>query len=275
MICVLLVSFQTIYYIKCLNIQQIQILTYKFFFSFRHMDGNHKLIKWRFVIHGCIDGYSRTIVFLKCSTNNRASTVLENFENAISQFRMPLRIRTDHGTENIQVARAMLDAHGVASKPVITGKSVHNQRIERLWVDVGVNVNSSFRNIFHHLEEEFLFDPLNELHLFALHYIFLPRINRMLDNFVSSWNNHPIRTCQNKSPMQIWTEGFISNSTNDNTLLTSTDINTYGIDWNGPVPGLQTDNHVEVPEVDFDLSEDAINYIENHFDPLENDSNWC
>ena len=28
-----------------------------------HIDGNHKLIKWRFVIHGGIDGYSRVIVF--------------------------------------------------------------------------------------------------------------------------------------------------------------------------------------------------------------------
>ena len=25
-----------------------------------HVDGNHKLIRWRLVIHGAIDGYSRT-----------------------------------------------------------------------------------------------------------------------------------------------------------------------------------------------------------------------
>ena len=28
-----------------------------------HVDGNHKLIRWRLVIHGAIDGYSRTVVF--------------------------------------------------------------------------------------------------------------------------------------------------------------------------------------------------------------------
>ena len=38
-----------------------------------HVDGNHKLIRWRFVVHGGIDGYSRTVTFLKCSTNNLAS----------------------------------------------------------------------------------------------------------------------------------------------------------------------------------------------------------
>ncbi|KAK3702165.1 hypothetical protein QZH41_015071, partial [Actinostola sp. cb2023] len=42
-----------------------------------HIDGHHKLILWRIVVHGGIDGYSRVIVFLKTSTNNMASTVLQ------------------------------------------------------------------------------------------------------------------------------------------------------------------------------------------------------
>ena len=36
--------------------------------SLWHIDGNHKLIRWKVVIHGGIDGHSRTIVFLKCAT---------------------------------------------------------------------------------------------------------------------------------------------------------------------------------------------------------------
>jgi len=35
-----------------------------------HIDGHHKLIRWRFVIHGAIDGFSRTIVYLRCTDNN-------------------------------------------------------------------------------------------------------------------------------------------------------------------------------------------------------------
>lgn len=42
-----------------------------------------------------------------------------------------MKIRTDHGTGNIEVERYMLEKHGVEGNPVITGKSVHNQRIER------------------------------------------------------------------------------------------------------------------------------------------------
>ena len=32
--------------------------------SLWHIDGHHSLIRWRMVIHGCIDGYSRLIIYL-------------------------------------------------------------------------------------------------------------------------------------------------------------------------------------------------------------------
>ena len=62
-----------------------------------HIDGNHKLIRWRFVVHGGIDGYSRTIVFLECANNNRASTV-------IFQLLKVLSIHTDFQTESVQTS---------------------------------------------------------------------------------------------------------------------------------------------------------------------------
>ena len=54
-----------------------------------HRDGHHKLIRWRFVTHGGIDGYSRTIVYLRCSGNNRAVTVLRSFMDAIADYGIP------------------------------------------------------------------------------------------------------------------------------------------------------------------------------------------
>ena len=59
-----------------------------------HIDGNHKLIRWRFVVHGGIDGYSRTVVFLRCSTNNQASTVLVSFMEATEIHGLPYRVRS-------------------------------------------------------------------------------------------------------------------------------------------------------------------------------------
>ena len=41
-----------------------------------HLDGYHKLIRWRFITHGGIDGYSRTIAYLSCSVHLQFSKVL-------------------------------------------------------------------------------------------------------------------------------------------------------------------------------------------------------
>lgn len=40
-----------------------------------HVDSHHKLIRWRLVIHGGVDGYSRKIVYLSCAANNKAETL--------------------------------------------------------------------------------------------------------------------------------------------------------------------------------------------------------
>jgi len=50
--------------------------------SLWHIDGCHKLIRWRIVVHGGIDGYSRIPVYLHASDNNQASTVLRLFLEA-------------------------------------------------------------------------------------------------------------------------------------------------------------------------------------------------
>lgn len=100
-----------------------------------HIDGNHKLIKYKLVIHGAVDGYSRVITFLNCSANNRADTVYHLFENAVSVYGLPKKVRTDAGEENVDIWRHMIEQHRNSSC-VIVGSSVHNERIERLWRDV-------------------------------------------------------------------------------------------------------------------------------------------
>lgn len=58
----------------------------------------------------------------------------------------------------------------------VTGTSVHNHRKERLWVDLYRSVAFLFYRLFHFLEQHSLLNPLNELHLFALHYVHMPKV---------------------------------------------------------------------------------------------------
>ncbi|XP_063432010.1 uncharacterized protein LOC134714582 [Mytilus trossulus] len=144
-----------------------------------HIDSNHKLVRWRFIILGGVDGFSRLIMFLHCCDNNTSATVLNSFLSGVANFGIPLRVRSDKGLENVSVADFMLTKHGDGS--MITGPSTHNQRIERLWRDVYEGVLSYFYNLFYHLEDQGILDPLNELHLVGLHYINMDEINRRLD----------------------------------------------------------------------------------------------
>ena len=72
-----------------------------------HMDTNHKLIAWRFVIHGCIDGNSRTVSHLNCATNlnNLAVTALQYFQEGVRKYGLPSRVRGDCGVENVDVLK--------------------------------------------------------------------------------------------------------------------------------------------------------------------------
>ena len=116
------------------------------------------------------------MVIQERADNNRASTVLSAFMDAVYIHGLPECIRTDLGRENIEVWRLMVEEHN-STAAVITGSSTHNERIECLWRDVYRCVAVLFYDTFYSLEQEGKLDPLNEIDLFCLHYIYLPRIN--------------------------------------------------------------------------------------------------
>ena len=148
-----------------------------------HADGNHKLIRYRIVVHAAIDGFSRLVTFINCAANNTAETVLEHFIRATSEYGLPSRIRTDRGGENVGVWRYMNYMRGEGRGSYIAGSSVHNARIEMLWRDVRTNVLSTYAIIFHTLENEGVLDVDNEVDLFCLHHVYLPRIQEIPSEF--------------------------------------------------------------------------------------------
>ena len=109
--------------------------------------------RWKLVIHGGIDGYVFTGTCLL--SNNKASPILSAFLTAVAEHGLPSRVRCDKGGENTSVSEHMLlrPAEGPNRGSVIVGRSVHNQRIERLWWDVYEGVLMLYYDLFYYLED--------------------------------------------------------------------------------------------------------------------------
>ncbi|KAK3084140.1 hypothetical protein FSP39_008884 [Pinctada imbricata] len=202
-----------------------------------HIDTNHKLIRWRFVIIGGIDGFSRRIMFLKCSDNNKASTVLQHFLNGVERYGCPNRVRSDKGLENVGVADFMLASKGRGG--MITGRSTHNQRIERLWRDVFEGVLNYFYNLFYYMEDLGVLDCLNPNHLLALQYIYIESINMKLSIWTRAWDGHRMRTTRS-SPLALWISGQLQNPVGIE--LDNHQLEQYGVE------GVITTDHPEVED---------------------------
>lgn len=167
-----------------------------------HCDGHHKLIQFGLVTLGCIDGFTRRITYLKCVTDNKKETTLTLFKQAVDRCGLPSRVRGDRGVENRAICAFMIEKRGMNRGSYIPGPSRFNTRIERLWRDVMTDVIRPYKAFLHNMENVGLVAD-NNVHRFCIQYALLPRINDELALFETMWNNHPIRTENNKSPMQL------------------------------------------------------------------------
>lgn len=129
-------------------------------------------------------------------------------------YGLPSRVRIDEGVENLAVAAAMNTRRGGGRGSVLVGRSVHNQRIERLWVDVGVKCVDEYRGLFVLLEEQGQLDIEVPADLFALHVAFRGQIQQALDKFTEYYNNHGLTSVGGRSgntPTQLCVRGVLQN----------------------------------------------------------------
>lgn len=129
-----------------------------------HLDSYDKLKPYGIAINGCIDGFSRYIIWLKvASTNNNPKVIGGHYFEAVNQLRgCPKTIRADYGTENGHVERFQIflvnQNADITKPPFISGRSTANQRIESWWRILRTHNAQFWMNLFQRLRDENLFN---------------------------------------------------------------------------------------------------------------------
>lgn len=129
-----------------------------------HIDAYDKLKPYGVGISGCIDGFSRKIIWLEANaTTNDPQYIGGFFLNAVKKYGgCPRIVRTDLGTENGHVLnfQRFLRIHGdqlSGKKSCITGKSTANQRVESWWGQLRKQCSEFWMALFRCLKDDGFF----------------------------------------------------------------------------------------------------------------------
>lgn len=169
-----------------------------------------------FVIHGCVDGYSRKVVFLGVSTNNKANSVFSMCIICCRNMGFSIVL----GIENIDLALFIFSypSRGPGRRSYNAGKNCHNQRIERFRRNRFHGCTFIFYYVFWYLEETAYLGISNYIHLFPF----------IMFSYQKGYDNHSLRSESNMTPIQLWVSG-VTNTFTPNYLVQS-NVSAYGIE---------------------------------------------
>ncbi|KAJ7098425.1 hypothetical protein C8R44DRAFT_642769, partial [Mycena epipterygia] len=142
----------------------------------------------------------------------------------------------------------------------IWGRSVHNIRIERLWVDFTRGIGKKWVHFFYELETSYGLCANNLAHLWLLHHLFLSALNADCQEWAEAWNSHKITIDREgkRSPRDMFTFGLLEQGPCGIAHLIQAqeeavvDFPQFGIDWAAQaIPAIAAD-HIENNGNDWD-----------------------
>ena len=167
-----------------------------------HADGNYKLKPYGFAIHGCVDGFSRKLLWLEVTRSINNPVVPANyFLGTVSKENLlPVVLSTDCGNENCLMAGIRCKLANNAEGHTYVS-SISNQRIENFWSHFKRTYLSWATIFFKDLVRSFKDLVASSLILGiivqreCLRFVFSPLIQCELDRLIKEWNAHKITKC--------------------------------------------------------------------------------
>ena len=160
-----------------------------------HCDGYDKLKPYGFPIHGCIDGWSRKIIWLYTTrSNNRPQNIGAYYLEAVDEIGgCPVQLVTDLGTENGLMAgmqcffRNDIESHRYVPSP-------RNQRIEGWWSFFRRSHSTWWMNFFKDRCDSGEINLADEMAKECLWFCFASLLQQQLNLVKEHWNTHYIRS---------------------------------------------------------------------------------
>ena len=159
-----------------------------------HADGYDKLKPYGLAIHGCVDGYSRRVMWLRVGyTNNDPAVIGYYYTQCLSAIgKCPQVLRTDCGTENGAMAAVQVLLHRNNASHRY-GTSVANQRIECFWSQLRRTRVGFLIGNFKALVDNNELDLHDSTDIGCCRFAFMDYVQYELDAIRTYWNIHRIR----------------------------------------------------------------------------------
>ena len=171
-----------------------------------HIDGHDKLKPYGFSIHGCIDGFSRKIIWLEVGTTNKMPEVVAKYYlDAVSNIQgIPQKIKADDGTEHSLIQPIHLYLGSVANPNVDFNSfsivtSPRNQRIEAYWSFLQRDKIGWWKRFFRDLFDNDMLSTDDPVAMDCIRYCFMYLIREDLISIASDWNAHIISKSRTNS----------------------------------------------------------------------------